>query len=147
MSQEELARSIHDLIGAELASTDFYTTLANTADDQQVVGFFKEMARAEASHAEALETLAEKLPGELSSLQGGGTLATAELVPLWESADGLTLAEAMDLAMEAEQHAQMIFEALAETNGGMVARLFAKLAAAEESHLRQLGEVRQQLGH
>jgi rubrerythrin len=138
MSQQELARAIHDLMESECSSAAFYTTLAGTATDPAVASFFEEMAQAEAGHAEALDNLAQKLPEDLANLEPSGTLGRAEIAMGWGSAEGLSLQEAMEVALEAEQNALLVFDALAETNGGMAGQLFARLARAEEAHVEQL---------
>ncbi len=145
MSQIELARAIHDLVESECSSAAFYTTLAGTATDPEVVRFFEEMAKAETRHAEALETLVHKLPQDLANLAPSGALGRAEIAMGWGSADGLSLREAMELAMEAEQNAQLVFDALAETNGGMAGELFARLARAEAAHVEQLQQAMAEL--
>lgn len=45
---------------SELQARDFYLSQSNTADDRRLIEFFRFLARVEATHAKALELLAER---------------------------------------------------------------------------------------
>lgn len=142
MGDQDLAQAIRDLTEAEETAVAFYQHLAETAEDARTRDFFRAMAQAEEGHVAALEELARKLPAGEQDFWPSGNLATAEVAPGWTSAGGLDLLGAMDLAMEAEQHATMLYDAMADSTTGMTSKLFARLAVAEQSHLDQLQRKR-----
>ncbi len=129
-----LAQAIKNAIVAEHAAERFYLGLAESCADQGGRTLLREIAAQERDHAAGLEALAARLvagqlPERADALVGG-----IETAPGAVGAQGLALAEALALAVDAENSAILYYDALASTASGEAAAFFARMGKEEEGH-------------
>lgn len=133
-----LAQAIRNAIEAERAAARFYDALVGKADGAEARAFLRAMAEAERGHADELVRMAERLAaGELPA-RADTDVHGIETVPCWPDASGIDLAEAIELAIDAEQSASLYYDALADCSQGEVAQFFRRLVALEDGHAETL---------
>jgi len=144
MSGVTLAQAVRNAVDTELAAERFYQQLASNTRDAQARVFLTSMASDEREHAAALErfgqTLLEKLPERAEEF-----VRSVETAPGWGGHQGITLQEALHVAIEAENHAALYYDALADSVVGEPAAFFRTLAATEEDHAARLAGTLAQL--
>lgn len=137
-----LAQAIRNAVEAERAAQRFYLDLVPKADNAEVRDFFQLMADQEEEHAQAIETIGKRIAdGELPA-NAAGNVAGVETVPGWRQAERITIDEAIDLAISAEQGAALYYDAIADYFQGEGERFFRDLSESEQKHADLLVEMR-----
>jgi rubrerythrin len=125
-------------MAGERASSRFYGELAEHSSDPAAKEFLTGLAHEEAAHERAIAEFAQReYPAALTAapLPGWRHLETALD---WDSDSDLTLADALVLALEAEHHAALHYETLADALDGEPREFFLRLARSELEHGREL---------
>lgn len=137
-----LEQAIRNAVAAEQAAQRFYLELVPKAEDEKVRKFFEEMAEQEAEHAKSIETMGERIAnGELPA-HPNDRIAGVETAPGWQSAERISIDEALELAISAEQNAALYYDAIADFFSDEGAQFFRELSACEQQHADRLVEMR-----
>lgn len=141
--------SIHQAVtnarAAEQAAWSFYMQLASRCEDPDVRAFLEDMAAVEASHAQALLQLERQFAHGGPGLRPDADVDLVETAPGWIQLDRevaeMDMRTALAIAEEAERHAAVYYEALAEVSTGEVATFFTWLAHEEASHVDHVEDL------
>ncbi len=138
MSLEQAARNAID---AEMSSAGYYLLIAESVADGQVREFFTLMADQERQHAEHIRVLARRLGAGALPHSPNTAVRSVEAVMGWEGRSEMAFQEAVELALAAENNAELTYETWAEQLEGAAAELFLALAADEARHAMILQQV------
>lgn len=138
-------QAIRNAVEAELAAERFYRLLAESTDDAHSRAFLQEMADQERDHAESIERMGAQIVDGPLPEHAVGQVEVIETLPSWKFVDGISRAEAYEVALSAERQAAMYYDAIADHFEGEVRKFFQDLAQAEHEHAQRLTE-RQQRG-
>jgi rubrerythrin len=137
-----LEKALKNSIEIERAAERYYCRLRDNAKDEEVKTFFAEMADQEAEHAAWIAKLGERLEaGELPQ-RADAKLGSVECAPGWEQADDISLAEAVEIALESENSAAMYYDTMSDLTTGEVKKFFQDLTRTEEQHAERLQQFR-----
>lgn len=140
-----LGQAIRNAVEAELAAQRFYLDLVPKAESKKVRSFFELMATQEAEHAAAIETFGVRIAqGELPA-HANDRIQSVETVPGWQRAESISLEEAFDLAISAEQNAALYYDAIADCFTGDGEKFFRDLSASEQKHAEMLAGMRRRI--
>jgi rubrerythrin len=133
---EKLREALDFAIAKEKEAEAFYKTWAAKVQNPAVEAVFAEMAATEHGHMEMLSRIT---PEEMVARDTGepADLDLSEHLVEIEAAEGMSVQEAMILAMKREESAVALYERLA-TLGGEAASLFTALANEERKHKGQI---------
>ena len=138
-----LEQAVRNAIAAEIGAAGFYTLLAESSQDREARTFFEKMASQEMDHARNIEQLGQQLgAGELPD-RADASVKAVETAMGWEGRTDLTYRDALEVALAAENNAELIYETWADQLPDPPSALFTTLARTEEQHaatLRQLLE-------
>jgi rubrerythrin len=145
MSQITFAQAVRNAVAAEQAASRFYQLLAESTDDEQARAFFERMSTDEVNHAEQIEAMGKKLTdGELPS-RPDDDCRVVETAPEWAFADDVSYEQALQIALEAENHAALYYSAVADAFGpGPLSEFFEDLSGTEEEHAKQIRKMMQE---
>jgi rubrerythrin len=144
MATMTFAQAIRDAVKAERAAERFYIDLASRTEDPRAREFLNEIAKQEDEHARSIEKLgADEITGDLSA-GADWNVETIETAPEWASQPNLTLEQALAIALENEQHAELYYGALADSAQGRTADFLREIARAEGLHYQRLLKVQQE---
>ena len=129
-----LAEAIKNAIVAEQSAEQFYLRLVRLCAEAKGRQIFTEIAAQEHAHAAALEALAVELVAGRLPDRPDALVQVIESAPLGDNAGSLTLAEALEIALDAENSAVLYYDALATTASGEAATFFARMGREEEGH-------------
>jgi len=138
-------QAIRNAVEAELAASRFYRLLGESTDDPAAAGFLFELAELEQQHARSIEQEGEKLVTGPIAERADSPVEMVETLPEWRFAEGLTYAQALGVAYEAELQASMYYDAFADNLEGQPAAFFRALAKTEEEHAKAVEERRKAL--
>jgi len=139
-------QAIRNAVAAELASARFYTLLADSTEDRETRAFLEEMADLERKHARDIEEMGTKIVEGPLAEQADTDVSMVETLPDWRYVDDITLPQALDVALAAEQQAALYYDALADFLEGPAMEFFQQLAKQEEEHAAALEKRRKKLG-
>ena len=131
-----LREALDYAIAKEKEAEAFYKEWAAKVKSPAVKAVFAELAATEHGH---METLSRVTPDEIVARDAGAAIdldLSEHLVPI-EASEGMSVQEAMILAMKREESAVALYERLAAL-GGEAASLFAALANEERKHKGQI---------
>jgi len=133
---ESLRKVLDFAIEKEREAEAFYKTWAAKVKNPAVVELFAELAATEHGHVEMLSRVT---PGDLVATSGEAEsdLKLSELLVDVKASEGMSVQEAMVLAMKREEAAAALYDKLARL-GGDARSLFEALANEERKHKRQL---------
>jgi len=138
-----LAQAVKNCIEIEHAAERYYRRLLDNAEDDDVKAFFTEMADQEAEHAALIAKLGKELEaGELPQ-RADAKIKSVERAPGWDDVEGITLAEAVEIALESENSAALYYDAMTDFTTGKIKEFFAQLARTEEQHAEKLHKFRE----
>jgi rubrerythrin len=145
MSPLPLSPLVRTATAAGEAAARFSRPREARAAEPAAPRFLAEMARDEDRHARQVEEFGRRLvagplPSAADSLVEG-----VESAPDWSHAQEVTVAQALDLAEEAELHAQLFYDTVADALEGPSRIFFRELAATEMEHARILVRMRLRL--
>jgi rubrerythrin len=141
-----LSQAIRNAVETELAAERFYHALAAKTSDPDARQFRLSMADEERDHAADLRMLARRLVDDLPA-EADRNVSFIEVAPGWAGHAGMTLAEALHVALEAEQNAALTYDALAGSAQGEVAGFLRGLVETEESHAERIRDALVRFGH
>jgi rubrerythrin len=129
-----LGQAMRNAIEAENAAARFYALLAQSTQDADAKTFLEQMAVQERHHAKSVADVADvQLPSNVT-----GRVELVETAPEWAYLDDITYGQALEVALEAERHAHLFYDAVAEAAKGEVADFFRALARQELDHVEAL---------
>jgi rubrerythrin len=135
----ELKQALRNAIEVERSATRFYDRLAAKTAPGPTRDFLEQMVREETTHAAAFEAKAQELAGGLLPVAPDRRVDTVETIPEWSLAESIGLEEALQIAVEAEQHAELYYDAVADSLGqGPVAEFYRSVADTESRHAQAL---------
>jgi rubrerythrin len=129
-----LAQALRNVIDAERAAARFYGQLVAKASDDRTRDLLRELATQEEEHAVTLEKTAEQLRSTALPGEPDVIVDEVEAVLSWLRAKVIDLHQALEVALEAEQHAALYYDAMADVCEGEIADLFRRMALVEEKH-------------
>lgn len=138
MSTLTLAQVVRNSIEAEYAAARFYKMLAESTTDFKAKEFLASMEKLECGHAKSIEQLGQRLGAGELPVRADDNVELIETAPDWQDVDEITYFEALELACELEQHAELYYGALADTTRGEIRELFARIAQDERKHVEML---------
>ena len=142
-----LSQAVRDAVEVERAASRFYRSLLPKAADARARTFLERMIAEEDEHARSFEEIGRKLEsGALLEGPAGRGCRLVETAPEWVHAEEITYREALDIALEAEIHAELYYSAVADSLGeGPVFEFFNVMARGEAAHVRRLEKMLRQL--
>jgi rubrerythrin len=129
-----LAQAIKNAIAAEEAAEKFYLRLASGCTQEKDRIILEGIAAQERSHAATLQALAAKLVAGKLPERADDLVRGIETVPTSSEPENLRLAEALELAIDAENSAILYYDALASTSTGEASAFFTQMGQEEEGH-------------
>ncbi len=129
-----LAQAIRNAIAAEHAAEKFYLRLAAGCGEAKGRKLLMDIAAQERNHAATLEALATKLVAGQLPERADALVQGIETAPAGSEAEGLSLAAALEIAVDAENSAILYYDALATTATGEAATFFERMGKEEEAH-------------
>ena len=142
MTTLDLGQALRNAMTAELSAKSFYTLLADSTEDPKAKKFLKKMASQEESHHEQIREYASSAPEiEIPNLPDDNA-ELIETMPEWHDVDNIDYDNALRVALDAEHHAAMTYDAIADAIADESGReLFRKIAKTEEQHAANLEEL------
>jgi rubrerythrin len=141
-----LAQAIKNAIAAEQAAERFYLRLASGCADEKGRKTLTEIAAQERNHAAILETLAGKLVAGQLPERADALFQGIESAPAGDDSGNLGLAEALEIAMDAENSAILYYDALATTSTGEASAFFEQMGKEEEGHAAAIRSMLAEIG-
>jgi rubrerythrin len=133
-----IGQAVRNAVEVEVAAGRFYRLLADSTQDARAKEFLLKLAVQEDAHAKAIEAMGKRLvQGELPQRAEDG-VEIIEASPDWRFLDNVGFADALNVAREAEHHAALYYDALADAVDGPVSEFFTQLARTEEQHVRDV---------
>ena len=129
-----LAQAIKNAIVAENAAEQFYLRLAQTCADEKGRALLRDIAAQEQGHASALEGVAVRLAAGQLPERADALVNRIESAPIGYNPEGLDLADALEIAVDAENSAILYYDALAATATGEAALFFEHMGKEEQAH-------------
>jgi rubrerythrin len=142
----DLKKALRNAIEVERGAARFYQSLASSAGDAEARAFLERMVSDEMAHAEALEQKSRELAdGKLPDLPDFN-MDRVEAIPEWRGVEGITYEQALNVALEAEQHAELFYDALADTAEGAVQEFFREMTKNEARHVEAVAKQLERYG-
>lgn len=129
-----LAQAIRNAIAAEHAAEKFYLRLAQSTPDEKARQILLGIAAQEREHAAGLEDVAKRLVAGTMPERADKHVNVIESAPGAGDAENLSLREALEIAVDAENGAILYYDALATTSSGDAAIFFEQMGKEEEGH-------------
>jgi rubrerythrin len=141
MSATAIGQVIRNAIEAERAAARFYGALAASTDDAEAITFLTRMVGEEEQHATAIAELGSRLEaGELPA-SVDTRCELIETAPAWRGVEGIAIDAALQVALEAEVHAALYYDAVADSvPPGELRDFFQTIARTEELHIKRVQE-------
>jgi rubrerythrin len=141
MATTTLAQAVRNSVKAKRAAESFYRTLAAATKDIQARDFMNQTAMQESDHARVIERFGEGLATGSLSIGADWNVEAIETSPEWTYHQNITYEQALEIALENEQHAELFYDALADSVEGSVSVFFRNIAYAERDHFLRLKKV------
>ena len=141
MAKTALAQAIRNAVEAELAAERFYRELAESTQDDESRAFLLKMANQESEHAKAMERFGEQVRAGDLPFAADFNVEFVESAPQWAFAQEMSYEQALNVALENEQRAELYYGTLAETTRESVADFFKKVAQVEQQHVEILEKI------
>lgn len=144
MSTITLEQAIRDAIEVERSAAAFYEVLSANTDDVEAREFLARMVAEEKAHERSIAEMGRKLTSGDLPARASDNCELVETAPDWAWAEGLDYRGALAVALEAERHAALFYDAVADGfSEPRIRQFFDTLARTEEAHVAAL-EVRLQ---
>jgi rubrerythrin len=138
MARLTLEQAIRNAIEAEKSAARFYRLLGESTGDAEARAFLERMVKEEEAHAAAIQDMGRKLTsGEIPG-QADDNVECIETMPAWAYSDDISFDQALEIALDAENHAALYYSAISDGFEGKVAEFFGNLAKTEEQHVKNL---------
>lgn len=141
MASTTMAQAVRNAVKSKRAAGSFYQTLAADTKDLQARDFMNQIAAQESNHARVIERFGEDLGEGNLSTGADWNVETIETSPEWIYHKNITYEQALAIALENEQYAQLFYDALADSVEGSVSVFFRNIAYAEREHALRLKKV------
>lgn len=143
----DLKSALRNAIEIERAASRFYRSLAAKASDAETRGFLEKMAGDEDAHAAGFEQKSRDLAlGKLPDW-ADFNVETVETAPEWRGVENISYEQALQVALEAEQHAELFYDALADTAPAKAVQdFFRQVADNEARHVATVAELIERAG-
>lgn len=141
MAAFTVEQAIRNAIKAERAAEAFYRRLAETTEDARARELLLRMAEQENGHANAIEKLGAKLSPKDLSVGADWNVELIETSPEWDSGQSISFQQAMEIALENEQHAEMFYDAMADSMEGDTADFLRGISRTERDHYEQIKKI------
>jgi rubrerythrin len=139
MSGTALGQVIRNAIEAEHAAARFYGTLAASTNGAEAAAFLAQMVGEEEAHAKAISEMGSRLEAGELPISADTNCALVETAPEWRDVEGIGIEAALEIACEAEIHAALYYDALADSvPAGPVREFFQTIARTEEAHVKRI---------
>lgn len=141
MSSVSFKQAICNAIEAEKEAAKLYLELSEKAEDPNAIAFLKDLAKTETGHMQELE----KIRGNFADDDLCGSFSHMPNVeaPLgWENAENINFVDAINLAIQGENNASMIYDAMADSTEGDLSEFFRSLSRTENLHAEKLDKVK-----
>jgi rubrerythrin len=136
-----LAQAIRNAIAAEHAAEKFYLRLAEATKEQEARAILTGIAAQESAHAAGLQAMAAKLVEGKLPEKADALVHGIETAPAGSDAADLSLGQALEIAVDAENSAILYYDALASTSTGEASAFFARMGKEEEGHAAAIREM------
>ena len=130
------------MIEAARNLADFYEMLAARTGDSEAQAFLDGLTARERAHTQAIEVLALETTDRALPLSAERYVDSASTLPAWRFVEGISYAQAIDVALDAASHAALLYGALSDSAGEPIGTLFRGLAEQQEAHVDQLLALR-----
>lgn len=140
MPTTRLAQAVRNAVEAELSAERFYRQLAENTRDEEAFRFLTQLADQEIKHADAFKKFGEQLEAGELPFAADFNVEVIEAAPEWAYTEDMSYRQALTIALENEQRAELYYDALAETTEGKISEFFAKIAKVEQQHVHELEE-------
>lgn len=137
----DLSQALRNAIEVERAAARFYGKLAARTKQPEARAFLERLVGEETSHAVALEAKSRELVDGALPEHPDWHFENIETVPDWTLADDVSFEQALQVALEAEQSAELFYDALAGTTTGAVSEFFQNVARNEALHVQAIAEL------
>jgi rubrerythrin len=138
----DLKQALRNAIEIERAAERFYGMLAARATDQKGRAFLERMAREEELHARGLEERSKELVDGTLPAVADRFVHQVELVPDWSNTEAISFEQALSVALEAEQHAELYYDAMADSvPAGSLADFLRAMAHNEAAHVQSVASL------
>ncbi len=144
MGTPDLGQTLRNMIEAARVAAGFYGLLAESTRDPEAAAFLEGLVSREKAHAEAIEMLALETSDRALPPYADRFVDAASTTPGWRFVEGISYAQAIDVAFDTACHAALLYGALAEGAPEPVRGLLHELAEQQEAHVAQLLELRKQ---
>lgn len=141
-----LAQALKNAATAERAAAAFYRQLASQVSDDGPRAFFLKLVDDEIAHAEQLEARGAELGAEFEQALPEAAVVTVETPHKWDFEAALEVEQAFEVAVEAEVHAALTYDALADFATGETQAFLRQLSEREEAHAAALRTKRAEFG-
>jgi len=138
----DLRQALRNAIEVERSAARFYQTLAPRAKDPRARSFLERMATEETAHAAGFEEKSRELAEGRLPDWPDMQLEQVETVPDWGCAEDISYAQALQVALEAEQHAELFYDAIADmATSPSVQAFFRQVASNEAAHSKTIAAL------
>ncbi len=138
MEKFSIRQALRNAIESEQASSDFYRSLKEYTDNESAQSFFDEMAEKEQEHKRQIEEIWRTMDAAALPDQADREVDFVETVSIWKNADEISYEDALVLAKDAENNAELFYSALADQFEGNDRETLLKIAEQEADHARWL---------
>jgi rubrerythrin len=138
MTSIKASQAIRNAIESECASARFYDLLAERTPFPEARSFLRDMVAAELRHGAEIEGLGNLFEDERLPVYPDRDVSMVETAPGWGGAASLTFADAITIAVAAEQNAAIYYSALANQLPAPARDVFLRIARVEEQHAATL---------
>lgn len=136
-----LGQAIKNAIAAEESAEKFYLNLAAGCAEDKGRVILEQIAAQERQHAATLQSLAAKLGAGQLPERADALVHGIETAPAGSNRKDLQLAEALEIAIDAENSAILYYDALASTSSGEASRFFNQMLQEEEGHASTIRDM------
>jgi rubrerythrin len=141
MPMTSLAQAIRNAVEAEHAAARFYQRLLANTEDASARQFLERLVREEIDHARQIDERGRELAGTDLPAAGNRLSELVETAPGWEHVEDVSLAEALQVALEAEHQACLYYSAVADAFEGRDAEFFESLSRVEAEHAERIRKL------
>lgn len=134
----DIRQAIRNAMEAEQASSEFYNSLKAYTEDEKTQAFFDEMKHIELEHKSQIQKLWEAMESSALPEYADRELDLVETVPIWKNVEEISYEEALALARDAEQNAELFYSALSDLFEGEQKEMFLLIAKQEAEHAQWL---------
>ena len=142
MTTMALGQLVRNAVAVEEAAAAFYRRLLEASDQPETRRFLGDLAAQEDGHAEQVREFGARLVDGALPVRPDFPVSGVETAPSWGNAPSVTLEQALSVAYEAEYHAHLFYDSLADRLDGKARDFFRVLAATELEHVRALERFR-----